>query len=51
MQDTVQKKVQKLLKTKAKDAPKSKAKKQPAAAKQGGNVINIMDALKKSLQS
>ncbi|MEH3127286.1 Ku protein [Agrobacterium cavarae] len=51
VQDTVQKKVQKLLKTKAKDAPKSKAKKQPAAAKQGGNVINIMDALKKSLQS
>ncbi|NTJ44869.1 Ku protein [Agrobacterium larrymoorei] len=50
MQDVVQKKIQKLLKSKAKDVPKTKPKKAPAS-KQGGNVINIMDALKKSLQA
>lgn len=49
-QDTVQKKIKSLLKSKQKGRKTSKAK--PAVQKKsGGNVINIMDALKKSLAS
>lgn len=47
-QDTVQKKIKTLLKSKEKTSGAPKAKSAPAK-KTGGNVINIMDALKKSL--
>ncbi|QCM13298.1 Ku protein [Agrobacterium tumefaciens] len=48
VQDPIQKKISALLKTKSKAAP-SPEKKTGAKARAGGNVINIMDALKKSL--
>jgi DNA end-binding protein Ku len=44
----VQKKIKTLLKSKEKTSGARKAKSAPAK-KTGGNVINIMDALKKSL--
>ncbi len=49
-QDKVQKKIKALLKSKEKGKTASKSKSAPAK-KTGGNVINIMDALKKSLAS
>lgn len=50
-QDTVQKKIKSLLKSKEKGKSKTGKTKSAPAAKSGGNVINIMDALKKSLAS
>ncbi|GAK68887.1 putative Ku protein [Agrobacterium rubi TR3 = NBRC 13261] len=50
VQDTVQKKIKSLLKSKEKDKAPA-PRKSEATKKTGGNVINIMDALKKSLAS
>jgi DNA end-binding protein Ku len=48
VQDPIQKKISALLKTKSKAVPSSE-KKTGTKARTGGNVINIMEALKKSL--
>ena len=48
VQDPIQKKIKALLKTKGDETPSSK-KKTGTKSRTGGNVINIMDALKKSL--
>ncbi|PZP53276.1 MAG: Ku protein [Agrobacterium fabrum] len=50
VQDPIQKKIKSLLKTKG-EAVSSSKNKSGARAKTGGNVINIMDALKKSIAS
>ncbi|CUX53950.1 putative DNA repair protein Msil_1735 (fragment) [Agrobacterium deltaense Zutra 3/1] len=50
VQDPIQKKIKSLLKTKGEEVSSSK-KKTGTKARTGGNVINIMDALKKSLAS
>ena len=50
VQDPIQKKIKSLLKTKGDEVSSSK-KKTGTKARAGGNVINIMDALKKSLAS
>ncbi|WP_377298157.1 Ku protein [Rhizobium sp. SGZ-381] len=51
VQDPIQKAIKRLLTKKTKDKPAASAKKTQGAAKTGGNVVNIMDALKKSLQA
>ena len=48
VQDPIQKKIRSLLKSKGNDAPASN-KKAGTKARTGGNVISIMDALKKSI--
>jgi len=48
VQDTIQKKIKSLLKSKGDEVSSSK-KKAGVKTKTGGNVINIMDALKKSI--
>ncbi|WP_337270260.1 Ku protein [Oryzifoliimicrobium ureilyticus] len=50
-QDPVQRRLKSLLRAKEKELPKRAAKSKRAPVKSTGNVINIMDALKKSLQS
>ncbi len=51
VQDPIEKGLKRLLTKKTKDQPAPKSKKPQGPAKTGGNVVNIMDALKKSLQA
>jgi DNA end-binding protein Ku len=51
VQDPIQKGLKRLLAKKTKDQPDAKSKKAKPSPTSGGNVVNIMDALKKSLQA
>ena len=51
VQDPIQKRLKSMIRGKQKSLKKAAPAKKPAPVKSTGNVINIMDALKKSLAS